>query len=326
MKKVEIFAVESGFPSSIVLTIDILAAANRLRVAEDRPPAFDYWLAGSAADRFAGLAPPHRDGVQPIPDIVIVPGIGLFNPKAVEEGLASSSASDARRRLLLAHEEGKEIAASCTGVFLLASAGILDGRRATTAWWLAAYFSKLFPNVVLDREAMVVTDGHLTTAGAAMAQVDLVLTLVARHAGPTLADACSRYLLMDARRSQTSFISLDFLTAGDERLRRARAWAEARLGEEFTVDELAGIAGMSPRTFARRLAATTGLSPVRFLQRLRAERAIALLETTRLPVDEIAHRVGYADASTLRRVLRRHGGDSPRAFRDAAVAAFERVD
>jgi transcriptional regulator GlxA family with amidase domain len=168
---------------------------------------------------------------------------------------------------------------------------------------------------------MVITDGPFTTAGAALAQIDLMLALVARHAGAEVADMCSRYMLLDARQSQASYVSLEFVTAGDARLRRARDWVRARMAEDFTIPALASAAGMSPRTFARRLAENTGLSPVRFVQRLRAERAAELLETTRLPVDEVAHQVGYADASTLRRVLRRHLGGRPHALRMAAREA-----
>ena len=105
------------------------------------------------------------------------------------------------------------------------------------------------------------------------------------------------------------------LVAADEPVRRAQAWARDRLEAGLTVDDLAAAAGLAPRTFSRRIERVTGLSPVRFLQRLRVERAVELIETTRLPFEEIARQVGYAEPSTLRRLLRKDGGVGPRELR-----------
>jgi transcriptional regulator GlxA family with amidase domain len=212
---------------------------------------------------------------------------------------------------------GTEVASSCSGVFLLAAAGLLDGRRATTSWWLAPLFRRLFPAVTLDTESMVVRDGQVTTAGAAMAQLDLMLSIVARHGDPSLAETCARYLLLEQRSSQARYMAIGFLAASDDRIARAEQWARSRLDESFPIGALAGAAGLSSRTFARRLERTTGLSPVRFVQRLRVERAVELLETTRLSFDEVARRVGYAEPSTLRRLLRREGIAGAREIRAA---------
>jgi transcriptional regulator GlxA family with amidase domain len=115
-------------------------------------------------------------------------------------------------------------------------------------------------------------------------------------------------------------MALGFLAAADERIARADAFARKRLADDIKVDDLAAAAGLSPRTFARRVARAPGLSPVRFLQRLRVERAMELLETSRLPFDEIARQVGYAEPSTLRRLIRRNGGERPRALRPRAAS------
>nr|BFE50972.1 hypothetical protein GCM10017745_43990 [Saccharothrix mutabilis subsp. capreolus] len=200
------------------------------------------------------------------------------------------------------------------GGFLSAAVGLLDGRRATTSWWLAPLFRRLHPGVELDAEALVVRDGPVTTAGAAMAHLDLMLTLVARHGGAELADRCARYLLADVRASQSAYMALGFLTAADH-VAAAERWARARLADDVSVADVAAAVGMSARTFARRVERATGLSPVRFLQRLRVETAVDLLTTTRLPVEDIARRVGYADPTTLRRVLRRETGRGPRDHR-----------
>jgi transcriptional regulator GlxA family with amidase domain len=224
----------------------------------------------------------------------------------------------ARRSLLTAAARGTEIATSCSGVFLLASTGLLDGRRVTTTWWLAPLFRRLHPAVMLDTDALVVRDRGLTTAGAAMAQMDLMLAVVAQYAGAKLADECARYLLLDQRRSQSRYMALGFLAAADPQIAKAEAWARKRLDKAFTVDDVAKAAGLAPRTFARRVKSTTGQSPVRFLQRLRVDAAIELIETTRLPFEEIARRVGYVEPSTLRRLLQRTAGQGPRGLRGGA--------
>jgi transcriptional regulator GlxA family with amidase domain len=324
MKQVEILVLEGSMLSSAAVTIDILQAANHLRRKEHRPPAFAIRLWGSAAAPLAASAALGESATAP-PDLVVVPGLGAFDGRALQQRLRAADAIAAIKRLAgYGSADGVEIAASCSGVFLLGAAGLLDHRSATTAWWLAPLLVRLFPDVNVQNSPMIVSDGRITTAGAALAQVDLMLTLVARHAGTGLADACSRYLLMDVRQSQSAFISLEFLTAGDDRLRRMRSWAEARIGESYSTVELAKAAGMSPRTLARRLGEHTGLSPGQFLQRMRAEHATMLLETTRPPVEEIAARVGYADSSTLRRVLVRHVGRTPHAVRTAGRLALRR--
>ena len=207
------------------------------------------------------------------------------------------------------------MAASCSAVFLLASAGVLDGKRATTTWWLAPAFARMFPNVELDADAMVVADGTLTTAGAAMAHLDLMLALVSQFGGADLAERCARFLLLDGRRSQSRYMALGFMASKDANVAKAERWARAKLSTGVTVDALARAAELSTRTFARRVARATGMSPVQFLQRLRVERAVELLETSSLSVEEIARRVGYAEPTTLRRLLRRETGVRPRELR-----------
>lgn len=317
---VEVLVLRGAMPSSVALTIDVLATANRLRASAGRAPAFQIRVSGSGAratrafmGEILGRAAPSGQ-----PAIVIVPGLGLTTEAAIAARFRQRDAVAARRILLNAVAHGAEVCTSCSGSFLFAACGLLGGRRATTTWWLAPLFRRLHPDVRLDTDALVVIDGPVTTAGAAMAQVDLVLSIVARHGGARLADHCARYLLLDQRRSQARYMALGFLAAADDRVARAEAWARKRLGEDFRVDALAAAAGLSPRTFARRIERATGLSPVRFLQRLRVERAMELLETSRLSLDEIAGQVGYAEPSTLRRLIRNNGGERPRALRPPA--------
>jgi transcriptional regulator GlxA family with amidase domain len=315
MKEIEVLVLEGAMSSGVAITYDMLDTANRLLAAKGQGPAFAVHTSGSGS-KTRGAGRPPGD----IPDVLIIPGLGFTSESAIAEGLARADMADARQRLAKVAARGTEIAASCSATFLLADTGLLDRRRATTTWWLAPIFRRRFPAVELDADAVIVADGPVITAGAAMAQIDLMLTLIARHAGPTTADGCARYMLLDHRRSQTPYVALGLLAAADERVARAEAWARPRLEQAIAVDQLAAAAALAPRTFARRLERVTGLSPVRFLQRLRLERAIELVHSTRLPIEEIARRVGYAEPSTLRRLFRREG-HSARALRVGHEAA-----
>jgi transcriptional regulator GlxA family with amidase domain len=304
---VELLVLRGAMASCVSISFDVLETANRLLAVQGRPPAFRMTLAGSGAADWRRLAPAAQPATDGHPDIVVVPGLGLTSQTAIDEGLRTKGALQARRRLIEHAEAGADIAAACSATFLVASTGLLDGRRATTTWWLAPLFRGMFPAIRVDPDAVLVSDGPFTTAGAAMAQLDLMLSIVARFAGSALADLCARYLLLDGRRSQLPYSTVSLLAATDERVARAEGWARDRLEEGVDVEQLAAAAGLTSRTFARRVERVTGLSPVRFLQRLRIERATDLAASTRLSFDEIARRVGYAEPSTLRRLMRREG-------------------
>jgi len=309
---VDVFAPSGASPSSVAITFEVLATANRVLRGQGREAAFAVRAFGEAADAARAFV----GGLEPAPGgpagLVIVPGLALASEAAVAEGLARPDLAAAREVLAAAAARGAEIAASCSGVFLLAQAGLLDGRRATTSWWLAPAFRRMFPRVVLDTDPLVVRDGAFTTAGAAMAQLDLMLALVGRHAGTETAARCTRFLVVDERRSQLPYMAISLLAASDAHVAQAEGWARSRLREGLRVEELAAAVGLTPRTFARRVVRATGRSPVRFVQQLRIEQALELLATTRLSFEAVAHQVGYAEPSTLRRLLRAEGVRSPR--------------
>lgn len=318
MHVIELQALTGAMPSSVAITADVLATANRLRAGKGRAPAFALRVAGSGARQARAMISsvmPALHATTRDADVVILASLVATTDAAVTERLAQRDASTARRVIERAVARGAEVAASCSAVFLVASTGVLDDRRATTTWWLAPVFQRMFPRVTLDADEMVVADGPIITAGAAMAHLDLMLALVARHEGAALAAQCARFLLLDGRRSQSRYMALSFLSAKDAEVTRAERWARGQLATGVTVDGLAAAAGLGTRTFARRVARVTGLSPVQFLQRLRVEKAVELLETTTLSVEEVARRVGYAEPTTLRRLLRREGEGRPGELR-----------
>jgi transcriptional regulator GlxA family with amidase domain len=318
---VDIHVLNGVSPSSLSLTLELLETANRLCAEDGGAEPFRIALSGSgaeAAQGFLGADYPRQHGTAP--DLLVLPSLRPVGRGVSEARFYEDDALVARQRLLRAAAAGAQVATSCTGVFLLASTGLLDERRATTSWWLATMFQRHFPKVRLQPNASVVIDGAMATAGAPLAQLDLMLSLVARHAGGALAERCSRRLLMTENSSPARFMAPSFLASSDERVAMAERWAMERLDESFAIDDLAGAAGLTARTFARRLRRATGLSPVRFVQQLRVRRALDLLRTTRLPFDEIARRVGYSEPSTLRRLFRREGAAGAREIRGGLAA------
>jgi transcriptional regulator GlxA family with amidase domain len=314
MPLIDVLVLEGASAASVAITLETIEVANRIRAGADRPPCFDVRISGSGAEWARRLARLPTGSVVDAPaNVVVVPGLSWMDERLVIEGLQRPDAELARTALRAAFRSGAEIASSCSAVFLVASTGLLDSRRATTTWWLAPVFRQLFPKVSLETDSMVVSDGRFTTAGAAMAQMDLMLSIVARYAGPDLADRCARYLLIDRRQSQSRYMAVSFLAAADSRISRAERWARARLHRGFSISDMAKAVGLGVRTFARRCERATGLPPVRFVQRLRVEKALELLQTTKLNLDEISQQVGYADASTLRKLLSREGARDARA-------------
>jgi transcriptional regulator GlxA family with amidase domain len=258
------------------------------------------------------VRPAEDDAAAPV---VLVPGIWTERPDQLDGLLARADVALAARMLARVHERGAIIGAACSATFLLAAAGLLAGRRATTTWWLAPEMRRRFPAVELVEHEALVVDQRVITAGAVLAVTDLALHVVARFAGPVAARQTARVLLLDRQPSQTPYMALRFVTTDDAIVRRAETWARAHLADGFDIATLARRAGASPRTLARRLEAALGLSPIAFVQRLRVETAAQLLETSRLSVAEISARVGYEDADTLARLLRRDTGQSARELR-----------
>jgi transcriptional regulator GlxA family with amidase domain len=258
----------------------------------------------------ARLEPPRG----PAPDVVIVPALGQKTPETLLPALARPDVADARALLLEWAAAGTLVGAACTGTFVLASTGLLDGKAATTTWWLAPLFRQQFPQVVLEDSRMVVESSRVVTAGAALAHIDLALWLVRRRS-PQLASLAARYLVVDARPNQASFAIPDHLAHADPLVERFEAWARRHLGARFSLEDAARSVGTSERTLARRLRTVIGKSPLGFVQDLRVERAVHLLQTSDANIDQIATEVGYADGVTLRNLLRKKTGRGVRQLR-----------
>lgn len=245
-------------------------------------------------------------------DVWLVSGVRTNDDPAVDRLLARTDVRRLAALLPLVAARGATIAASCAATFVLAAAGLLAGGPATTTWWLTPSFARRFPDIALTADRIVVDHGAVLTAGSAFAHADLVLTVLARVGTPGLADLVARYLVLDARAAQSRYVVLDPRRSADPAVRAVEAHVLAHVDRQLELDELARIAGTSPRTLARRIHAAVGHSPQRFVQQLRIHHARALLRDPALSVDEVAAKVGYADAAAFRRVYRRVTGESPR--------------
>ena len=216
-----------------------------------------------------------------------------------------------------AHDSGVLVCAACAGVFILAEAGILKGRAATTHWGLSEEFKQTYPDVRLDTGRILVDGGDYICAGGVTAYFDLALRLVARFVSPEAAAMSARTLLLDpGRSSQTPYMSLLApVSHGHETVARAQEWMEVNLEHPMGVKELADVVHVSERTLLRRFRKATGHSPKEYLLGLRIELAKRLLATTGHAVEDISARVGYSDSTAFYRLFREMAGVTPGEYR-----------
>jgi AraC family transcriptional activator FtrA len=260
-------------------------------------------------------APAGLDAMRRAHTIVVPP---VDPPGAESDGGCAGFDVRTLDALRAAHRRGARIVSLCTGAFVLAHAGLLDGRRATTHWTKAERLAREFPGVEVDPKVLYIDDGDILTSAGSAASMDLCLHIVRTDFGSKVANALARLLVVQPHRDggQAQFVDAPLPSHdGAELFAETLDWAHAHLDEDLTVQQLSARAAMSPRTFARRFRSVTGTTPHRWLSRQRVRLAQQLLETTDLNIDHIASLCGMGTAANLRLHFDAQVGIAPGAYR-----------
>jgi AraC family transcriptional activator FtrA len=224
-----------------------------------------------------------------------------------------------------AHVRGRRIISLCTGAFILAEAGLLEGRRATTHWAECDELARAYPDVKVDPGVLYVDEGDILTSAGSAASIDLCLHVVRQDYGSEIATRLARELVVPPQRDggQAQFIDSPLPDPETSTLfTETMGWAQKHLTEPLTISDLANRSAMSPRTFARRFVASTGTTPHRWLQSQRVRLAQQYLETTTLPIEQVAVESGLGSAANLRKHFTRIVRTSPLAYRRAFQDRF----
>ncbi|HWU72838.1 MAG TPA: DJ-1/PfpI family protein [Sphingomonas sp.] len=262
-------------------------------------------IRGSSGVAIDTVAPPSPDHF----DTLVVVGAATAETLYAQSETAALVAALAPR--------ARRKASVCTGAYLLAAAGLLDGRRATTHWRYAPEFQRNFPAIKVDADRIFVREDDVWTSAGITAGIDLALAMIEEDCGVEVSKAIARDLVVYHRRSggQSQFSTMLDLEPRPGRIRDALSYARAHLTERLSVDQLADVAMISPRQFARQFVAETGETPARAIERLRCEAALPQIEGTTEPLDQIALQVGFGDVERMRRVCLRIYGQPPQALR-----------
>lgn len=317
-------AIDGCMLSSLSGPADALHVAQLL--AEIRspanPPRFESVIfSARGAERVRTASGLEISGLKPLArnarfDLVLVPGIDHRRPREIIDKRAEFEPELAAIRAL--HLRGTRVAATCSGTYLLAMTGLLDGRRATTAWWMAGSFRRHFPEVRLDEQALIIDEGDVVTTGASTAVFSFVIRLIAQAAGDELAQQTSRMMLLDSeRQSQAPYVSQAMLEKPRHSLaEKITRFLERELHNQISIARLAAHCGTSERSLLRHFHSHYGVSPLGYIQHLRVERAKALLEATQLSFDEVVERCGYSDVPSFRKLFKRETSLTPADYRE----------
>jgi transcriptional regulator GlxA family with amidase domain len=294
--------------------LQVFASANDLmaKSGQARPYAIRLVAPGGRnVEASAGVALV-ADPLSPVDssiDTLIVAGGENFNSVSMDAELVGWVGERTRR--------ARRTASICTGAFLLAAGGVLDGRRAVTHWRHCDELGRRFPAVQVESDSIFVRDGSIWSSAGVTAGIDLALALVEEDLGRTLALAVARYLVVFLKRpgGQAQFSEVLSLQAAEDKFGALNDWIGKHLAEDLSLSVLAGQAGMSERSFSRHYAESTGLTPARAVERLRVEGARRMLTDTRSPVKRISQRCGFGSEETMRRSFLRLLNTTPQDYR-----------
>ena len=289
-------------------------------------PAAVFELAnGVAAEPFYGIEVLSESGGPVRTSIGVTIGSDAFQEPSFNTlmfGSATAPTKTATSAGLLAFVReaagaSRRVVAPCTGAFVLAEAGILDGRRATTHWFFARDLKARFPKVKVEEDRIFVTDGSIWTSAGMSAGIDLALAMVEKDLGGEIARAVAKKMVVYHRRAggQSQFSALLDLEPKSDRIQSALVYARGHLRTELSVERLAEVAHLSPRQFSRAFRTETGQSPAKAIENLRVEAARLMIEEGQLPADVVARESGFGDRERMRRAFLRTYGQPPQAIR-----------
>ncbi|WP_239472305.1 helix-turn-helix domain-containing protein [Streptomyces sp. NEAU-S7GS2] len=311
-----VLAYPGCFASEVFGVPDLLAMATHVAAAQGAPqPAYETSVISPRRRVIAsGGSVLDVSAMRPV-DVLIVPGFELSPTLDLDAALANLGPEVASIRSQAA--SGNAVVSICVGAFLVAEAGLLDGREATTSWLFADRFARRYADVRLRQESLVVTDRGVTTTAAFSAMYDFALQLIREHDGPRVARSTARIALVDdARSTQAPYVDPELIpTVGREFSLSVKRWLDQNLSTRYDLPTLAQEFHVSTRTMLRRFGDEAGETPLAYLQTVRVRRARHLLETTDRTVASIATDVGYRDPGAFSDIFARHTGQRPREYR-----------
>lgn len=328
MPLVKIWVFDGILASGVAGIVDVLTAANvvwkdKYGDRKSKPPfqwrieSLDGKPVMTASGQVVGVDGPING--RAIADAIVVPGpfVANIEPFFARLEIVQPLLAALRRQ----HERGAMLASYCTGSFILAEAGLLDGGVATTHWAKAKTFAKRYPKVDLRVSEILTEQNRIVCSGAVTTSLNLALRLVETFAGADVANETGKMMLIDPNRtSQAPYVpAADSAEHDDALVAKAQRWMQKSLQNGFSLTELARHLSVSERTLNRRFKLAVGEAPLKYLQALRVDVAKRLLETKRLNVDAVGGRVGYNDLSTFRKLFKRETGLSPREYRQHFV-------
>jgi len=302
--------------SSIVGAYKIFTRANAYWKETGRKELFTIQLAGLSekVDFYEGLftVKPHTN-ISAITktSLIIIPSLNHNYEKAMRDNKLLVDWIGKRYR------DGAEIASICTGAFMLASSGLLDGKSCSTHWAVADNFRSMFPKVNLQTDKLITDENGIYTNGGAYSFLNLMLYLVEKYYDRQTAIFCSKVFQIEMdRQSQSAFtIFTGQKLHGDEMVKNAQAYIESKLHEKISVEDLSSQFAVGRRNFDRRFIKATGNTPIEYSQRVKIESAKKAFETTRKTINEVMYEVGYSDVKAFREVFRKITGMSPLEYR-----------
>jgi transcriptional regulator GlxA family with amidase domain len=302
--------------SSLILTVEIIEKANEYFVAKGKEAVFKPVLVGSAKKNqiITGAFTIHQDkSVDEFTnaDLIIVPSLGDDFETAVKQNKKNID------WVVSQYKDGAEVASLCTGAFILASAGLLNGKQCSTHWHAADAFKSMFPQVDLTIEKIITDEHGVYTTGGAISSMNLILHIIEKYYNRETAIYISKVFEIDLdRNNQSGFIIFSGQKKHEDAdIKKAQLHIEKNIGGKLIVEELSSKFSIDRRNFDRRFKKATGNSPLEYMQRVKVEAAKKSLETSRKTVNEVMYDVGYSDVKAFRELFRRITGMSPIEYR-----------